>query len=39
MVIHRPTWQRSMRMLAWTKGTDKSLIRISAPAKDEATAR
>jgi outer membrane lipoprotein-sorting protein len=35
MVIHRPAWQRSMRMLAWTKGTDKSLIRISAPAKDE----
>jgi len=35
MVIHRPTWQRSMRMLAWTKGTDKSLIRITAPAKDE----
>ncbi len=35
MVIHRPAWQRSMRMVAWTKGTDKSLIRISAPAKDE----
>jgi outer membrane lipoprotein-sorting protein len=35
MVIHRPTWQRSMRMIAWTKGTDKSLIRILAPAKDE----
>lgn len=35
MVIHRPTWQRRMRMVAWTKGTDKSLIRISEPAKDE----
>ena len=35
MVIHRPSWQRSMRMVAWTKGTDRSLIRISAPAKDE----
>jgi outer membrane lipoprotein-sorting protein len=35
MVIHRPTWERSMRMIAWTKGTDKSLIRITAPAKDE----
>lgn len=35
MVIHRPAWQRSMRMVAWTKGTDKSLIRISKPAKDE----
>lgn len=35
MVIHRPTWERSMRMVGWTKGQDKSLIRITAPAKDE----
>jgi len=35
MVIHRPSWQRSMTMAAWTKGTSKSLIRITAPAKDE----
>jgi len=35
MVIHRPSWERSMRMSAWTKGTDKSLIRITAPPKDE----
>jgi len=35
MVIHRPSWQRSMTMEAWTKGTSKSLIRITAPAKDE----
>jgi len=35
MVIHRPAWERAMRMVAWTKGTDKSLIRITAPAKDE----
>ena len=35
MIIHRPTWERSMRMVGWTKGTDKSLIRITAPAKDE----
>ncbi len=35
MVIHRPNWERSMRMVGWTKGTDKSLIRITAPAKDE----
>lgn len=34
MVIHRPTWERTMRMRAWTKGTDKSLIRITAPPKD-----
>jgi len=35
MVIHRPTWERTMRMHVWTKGTTKSLIRITAPAKDE----
>jgi outer membrane lipoprotein-sorting protein len=35
MVIHRPSWQRSMTMDAWTKGTSKSLIRVTAPAKDE----
>jgi outer membrane lipoprotein-sorting protein len=35
MVIHRPSWQRSMTMEAWTQGTTKSLIRITAPAKDE----
>jgi len=35
MVIHRPSWQRSMTMDAWTKGTSKSLVRITAPAKDE----
>jgi outer membrane lipoprotein-sorting protein len=34
MVIHRPDWQRRMQMDGWTKGTDKSLIRITAPAKD-----
>jgi outer membrane lipoprotein-sorting protein len=34
MVIHRPDWQRRMQMDGWTKGTDKSLIRIMAPAKD-----
>jgi outer membrane lipoprotein-sorting protein len=35
MVIHRPSWERRMRMDAWTKGTSKSLIRITAPAKDK----
>ena len=35
MVIHRPTWQRGMRMIGWTKGDDKSLIRITKPAKDK----
>ena len=35
MVIHRPTWERSMRMAGYTKGTDRSLIHIIAPAKDK----
>ncbi|MDJ0783646.1 MAG: outer membrane lipoprotein-sorting protein [Desulfosarcinaceae bacterium] len=34
MRIQRPTWQRTMRMQAWTRGTSESLIRITAPAKD-----
>jgi outer membrane lipoprotein-sorting protein len=35
MVIHRPGWERRMEMVGWTKGTDRSLIRITAPAKDK----
>ncbi len=35
MVIHRPTWERRMQMDGWTKGTNRSLIRITAPAKDK----
>ncbi len=35
MVIHRPNWERRMQMNAWTKGTDRSLVRITAPAKDK----
>jgi hypothetical protein len=27
MVIHRPDWERSMTMRAWTKGDKKSLVR------------
>jgi len=34
MVIHRPDWERTMTMRAWTKGEDKSLVRIINPAKD-----
>ncbi|MDH3862237.1 MAG: outer membrane lipoprotein-sorting protein, partial [Gammaproteobacteria bacterium] len=28
MVIHRPDWERSMTMQAWTKGDDRSLVRV-----------
>lgn len=34
MTIHRPDWERSMTMRAWTKGDDQSLVRVLAPSKD-----
>ncbi|MFQ6005009.1 MAG: outer membrane lipoprotein-sorting protein [Woeseia sp.] len=34
MTIHRPDWERSMSMRAWTQGDHKSLVRITAPRKD-----
>ena len=34
MVIHRPTWERTMSMRAWTKGQKESLVRVTAPKKD-----
>jgi len=34
MIIHRPDWQRSMAMRAWTLGDDHSLVRVVAPKKD-----
>ncbi len=34
MLIHRPDWERSMSMRAWTKGQDQTLVRIIAPKKD-----
>jgi outer membrane lipoprotein-sorting protein len=35
MIIHRPSWERSMSMRAWTKGSNESLVRVTAPRKDE----
>ena len=34
MVIHRPEWERSMTMRGWTKGDDRSLVRVLEPKKD-----
>jgi outer membrane lipoprotein-sorting protein len=34
MVIHRPDWERTMTMRGWTKGEEKSLVRIVEPKKD-----
>ena len=38
MIVHRPDWQRSMEMKAWTKGDDDALVRFIAPAKDAGNA-
>jgi outer membrane lipoprotein-sorting protein len=35
MIIHRPGWERTMTMLAWTQGEENSLIRIIDPPKDK----
>jgi outer membrane lipoprotein-sorting protein len=34
MVIHRPDWERSMTMEAWTKGDKRALVRVIEPKKD-----
>lgn len=34
MIIHRPDWERLMTMQAWTKGDDRSLVRVIEPKKD-----
>lgn len=34
MTIHRPDWERSMSMRAWTVGDERSLVRVTAPARD-----
>ena len=34
MIIHRPDWERSMSMQAWTEGDKHSLVRVTAPSRD-----
>jgi outer membrane lipoprotein-sorting protein len=34
MTIHRSDWERNMSMRAWTQGDDRSLVRVTAPARD-----
>lgn len=38
MTIRRPTWQRHVTVVAWTRGREDILIRFTAPAKDAGTA-
>jgi outer membrane lipoprotein-sorting protein len=37
MIITTPHWERTMTMDCWEKGKDKSLVKITAPAKDVGT--
>jgi len=38
MEISTPHWERTLRMKAWTQGTDRTFIRITAPAKEKGVA-
>ncbi|MDP7518169.1 MAG: outer membrane lipoprotein-sorting protein [Arenicellales bacterium] len=38
MTVHRPGWQRSMTMEAWTAGDKESLVRVLTPKKDAGNA-
>lgn len=38
MTIVRPSWTRSVSMKSWSRGTDFSMILITAPARDKGTA-
>ena len=34
MIIHRPDWERTMTMRAWTEGDKHTLVRVIEPKKD-----
>ena len=38
MSVHRPDWQRTSSLVAWTRGRSDALIRFTAPAKDAGNA-
>jgi len=38
MLVHRPSWERSSSLVAWTRGREDALIRFTAPAKDAGNA-
>ena len=38
MSVHRPEWQRTSSLVAWTRGREDALIRFTAPAKDSGNA-
>ena len=38
MSIHRPEWQRTSAIVAWTRGRSDALVRFTEPAKDAGNA-
>ena len=38
MVVTRPDWTRTSKLVAWTKGRDKSLVRFTAPPREAGNA-
>ena len=38
MTVHRPTWERTSSLVAWTRGREDALIRFTSPAKDAGNA-
>ncbi|HEY6599627.1 MAG TPA: outer membrane lipoprotein-sorting protein [Pseudomonadales bacterium] len=38
MVIHRSAWERTSKLVAWTRGREDALIRFTAPTKDAGNA-
>jgi outer membrane lipoprotein-sorting protein len=38
MTVHRPDWERTLSLAAWTRGDDDSLVRFTAPARDAGNA-
>ena len=38
MTVHRPSWERSSTLVAWTRGREDALIRFTAPARDAGNA-
>jgi len=38
MMVHRPDWERSSSLVAWTRGRKDALIRFTEPARDAGNA-
>ena len=38
MTIHRPDWKRTMSLRGWSSGSKKTLVRVTAPARDRGNA-